>query len=101
MNKIDWRHFLYGAAVAAGLFGVVHLALGHLTGAYIYFSVALVEICIASYLRAKAPALLEAAKQVLADHKERIELYPGMNNQPNRVMVMEQLETAITNIEGE
>ena len=35
-------------------------------------------------------ALESALKNIIADHDERMKLYPDMNNQEYRVMVMEE-----------
>lgn len=39
--------------------------------------------------------LEKAARDVLADHQERMGIYPDMNNQPNRIRVMTNLDAVL------
>lgn len=40
-------------------------------------------------------AVAKAAVEVLADHDERVRLYPQYHNQPHKVKVMEALRAAV------
>lgn len=52
-------------------------------------------------LIAAAPELLEALEDIIKDHDEREETFPGTQTQPHRVKVMSVARTAIKKARGE
>jgi len=45
--------------------------------------------------RAAARVMKDALRDIIRDHNERMMLYPDLNNQPNRIRVMENGHTAL------